>query len=248
LAGRGYFSKPMEKDINSELKAWLESEHKDIDQGITLFQKFSRNRALALYLIRKRDIRKLTYELEKLSKLRLLKPVNAPKPIAKAPTAPAKVTDNEQLIGRVDRAALPDHLKVVFDGITEAYKHQRVYHEKMKLAVNDEDRAAMRLEVVKIDDDIATGWNEIDAFLKGTAQDDQSAKAPADDPADVSKKINAARTAIARGLKNYDATKKDKLIESINMLIALNASVSTKTRTKLVELDVIKENSNLLGK
>jgi hypothetical protein len=244
LAGRGYFSKAMNVDINSELKAWLESEPKDIDKGISLFQRFSRNRALALYLIRKRDLKKLIYEIEKLSKLKLLKPSVPAKNIDT--THAAEGATNEKKFAKTDRNSLPDDLKEVFDQITEAYKTQRVFHEKMKLAATDEDRAAMRAEVVALDDLIAEGWDKIDAFAKQGP--DNSDKTKSDDPADQAKKITAARTAISRGLKNYDKSKKPKLVESINTLIALNASVKLETRAKLVELNVIKEDSNLLGK
>jgi hypothetical protein len=50
---------------HQEIFDWFKKEP-DFDSGYALFAKYSRNRALMSYLQRKRDLSKLTYELEKL--------------------------------------------------------------------------------------------------------------------------------------------------------------------------------------
>ncbi|MDA3943696.1 MAG: hypothetical protein PF694_09185 [Bacteroidetes bacterium] len=235
-----------------EIKAWLNSPEKDINAGIALFQMYSRNRALLLYLTRKRDERKLIYELEKLAKHANLKPVTQPRAMReKMQTAPppAPDPDGHKIIKpkRVNREDLPDALKVVYDGVAEAYKLQRVVHEKMKLSETDEDRAALRAELVKLDDDIAAGWDAID---QGMMVPEPEAPKVAEKQYTVQdiKAINSARTYISRAIKKFNPDQKAKLIERINQLISLEAAVSIETRNKLIELNVIDQNSNLLGK
>lgn len=237
-----------------EIKAWLSSSEKNIDAGIALFQKYSRNRALFLYLSRKRDERKLIYELEKLSKFTNLKPVAQPRIVrAKMQTAqpPAPDPEGHKIIEprRVNREDLPDQLKVIYDGVAEAYKFQRVVHEKMKLATTDEDRAALRADLIKLDDDIAAGWDAIDNGLM--APEPKAPEAPEPEKQytvqDI-KAINSARTYISRSIKKFNPKQKDKLLERINLMISLEAAVSIDTRNKLIELNVIDQNSNLLGK
>jgi hypothetical protein len=228
-----------------EIKAWLNSPEKDIDAGIALFQKYSRNRALFLYLSRKRDERKLIYELEKLSKFTNLKPVAQPRIVRakmQKDQPPAPDPEGHKIIEprRLNREDLPDQLKVIYDGVVEAYKLQRVVHEKMKLATTDEDRAALREDLIKLDDAIDNGIDE---------PKDEAPKAPEKQYTvqDI-KAINSARTFISRAIKKFNPEQKDKLLERINLMISLEAAVSIDTRNKLIELNVIDQNSNLLGK
>ncbi|MDD4374217.1 MAG: hypothetical protein PHG67_09895 [Bacteroidales bacterium] len=238
-----------------EIKAWLSSSEKNIDEGIALFQKYSRNRALFLYLSRKRDERKLIYELEKLSKFTNLKPVTQPRSVRnkiQTPQPPAPDTEDHKIINprRVNREDLPDQLKVIYDGVAEAYKFQRVVHEKMKLATTDEDRAALRADLIKLDDDIAAGWEAIDRGLLNPDTGSEDKTQPAEKQYTVQdiKAINSARTFISRAIKKFNPEQKDKLLDRINLMIGLEAAVSIDTRNKLIELNVIDQNSNLLGK
>lgn len=234
-----------------EIKDWLESEEKDFNTGLQLFQKYSRNRAMILYLARKQDQKKLVYELEKISKFENLKPVIQVKnttvlvnralnikPETKAvePEAPVDLVLKH---AKINRDELPGDLQVVHENIAEAYKTQRVIHEKMKLAETDEAREELRSQLIGLDDLIAEGWNQLDAF--------QEDKTPPSDPdPDVVKLVNSARTYISREIKNFNPDKKAKLLERINLLIEQKASVSAKTRDKLIELNVITTESNLL--
>lgn len=184
---------------------------------------------------------------------------NVDSPDAKVDSSDANVVDvlvNEpeghKIIepSRVKREDLPDDLKKIFDHIAQFYKLQRTVHEKMKLAKDDKSRAEFRAKVVEFDDLIATGWAFIDESLAAAKADPDSLPA-ADAPeaaVDVNKAINAARTSISRLIKGYAPEKKAKLLEHINTLIKYNASVKLPTRQKLIELNVIDEKSDLLGK
>jgi hypothetical protein len=117
----------------------------------------------------------------------------------------------------------------------------------MKLATTDEDRAALREDLIKLDDDIAAGWDAIDNGIDEPK--DEAPKAPEKQYTvqDI-KAINSARTFISRAIKKFNPEQKDKLLERINLMISLEAAVSIDTRNKLIELNVIDQNSNLLGK
>jgi len=236
-----------------EIKEWLAGEEKDFVTGLQLFQKYSRNRALILYLVRKQNMDKLVYELEKLSCSSSLKPViqvkNTRSFVDRVINKKTSLSSDDhdakedlsKKISKVNREDLPVDLQQVYDSIADAYKTQRVVHEKMKLAETDEARADIRSELIGLDDLIADGWDQIDAFLAGKTTDTEP-------PQDVVKQVNSARTYISREIKNFNPEKLDKLLERINLLIEQKASVSEKTREKLIELNVITPESNLLVK
>ncbi len=235
----------------NEIKTWLDSSNPDFEAGLKLFTKYSRNRALFLYLSRKQDMRKLRYELEKLSKLKHIVAVGAPKPkssTAKKSTPPPPDPDGHKVIAprRVNREDLPKELQEVYDAITDHYKLQRTAHEKMKLAKTDEQRAELRAKLVEIDDNIATGWNTIDegmAMLAAKAKE----KEPATTSADSSKKINTARSAISRAISSKKFNR-EKLLVHIDVLIQNKVPVTAATHAKLIDLNVIEKESNLLVK
>jgi hypothetical protein len=55
----------------------------------------------------------------------------------------------------------PDMI-LLLDKMFKDFKTQRYLHERMKLAVNDQERAEFRKEIVKLDDEIEAGWEVID--------------------------------------------------------------------------------------
>ncbi len=235
----------------SEIKKWLEANEPDFETGLKLFTRYSRNRALFLYLSRKQDMKKLRYELEKLSKLKNLQPLDLPnsKPKAAASaTPPTPDPEGHKIIkpNRVNREDLPEDLQSVYDEIGNYYKLQRSVHEKMKLATTDEARAALRAELVEIDETIAAGWKVIDEGLAAPASKAEQ-KEQAADPAKISQQINTARSAVSRALKAQKFSPV-KLMKHIDILIEHQAPVNAETRQKLIELNVIKTESNLLVK
>jgi hypothetical protein len=140
----------------------------------------------------------------------------------------------------VKREDLPEEMQVIYDGIADAYKLQRVYHEKLKLATTDEARAELRLKAIECDDIIGFGWDQIDESIN--LPDGKTPENP-----DVAKLVGAARTYLSRAIKDFKEENTAKIIERVETLIKFKASVKAETRLKLIELHVIEENSNLLG-
>lgn len=234
--------KPMSV-YNEEISLYLAGP-RDFDEGLRLLEKYTNNRAVYAWVQRKRHQEKLIYELTKLSRLAHLKPsrqfrahVSAASP---RKTAPATDDDDTPAKPRrqFKRDELPEDMLPVFDSIADAYKQQRVFHEKMKLAATDADRSALRAELVKLDNLIATGWDKIDSAMAASGDGSPDAVSL--------QKINNARSAISKMIKSYNPGKKAKLLSHLQILIDSNTAVSAQTHAKLLELNVIGPNTNLL--
>ena len=139
-----------------EIVDYLNGASRDFDSGFALFCKYTRNRNLVNWIGRKKDMPKLLYELGKLAgfdgsarvsppKLPPLPPAAPPAPdISDAASdiqAPVVRTYDER---RTNRRDLPLHLQKVYDDIADLYKLRRAWHEKMKFARTDLDRARCR--------------------------------------------------------------------------------------------------------
>lgn len=161
--------------MNSEIKKYLESADPSFAEGLALFCRYSRNEALMSWISRKRDVEKLRYELEKLS--RMNPALNTMGSVMKAKychpgldAGPEKEPETDIVFKTVDerktrRADLPEELQTVYDTIAEDYKLRRALHEKMKMASTDEDRASFRERIIEANDRIEAGWKEIDEYL-----------------------------------------------------------------------------------
>jgi hypothetical protein len=247
-----------------EIKAWLEAETKDFESGYTLFVRFSHNRALALYLARKHDLKKLEYEIQKISERPLLKdaPVMPIGPVLKVIksaeektngiTAAAEVLNKSELKVRIIRDGkiqyddLPEELKKLYDENTASYKNMRSLHEQMKLAKTDEERAGKRLMIDSFDDCISRNWKVIDDWAEGKLDLD-SLKA-AESVQEDFKMINAARTYLSRNISKMETLKEEKrekmkldLRERVAYLRSKKADISHETLVKLAKYGVIDE-------
>lgn len=248
--------------MREKIQAWLDSKGRDFAKGLALFQQASKNRSVYLYLLRKQSKDKLVYELEKLLK-------NMPKAVKAIKAVKEPAMDSEpdvktiqltpEYSGRVNREFLTDDLKQVFDDISEKYKQQRAYHERMKLEeVNDSIRAEAREMVVKLDDEITAGWEKIDAYLAekqkeakdpeqtGDITSDNKTKEETKDPLQIGKEVNAARKFISTNIDKVassEGTVKEtlltKLLERYTTLINLKAEVDPETVDKLIKAGVI---------
>lgn len=161
--------------MNSEIKKYLKSADPSFEEGLALFCRYSRNETLMSWISRKRDVEKLRYELEKLS--RMNPALNTMESVMKAKychpgldAGPEKEPETDIVFKTVDerktrRADLPEELQTVYDTIAEDYKLRRALHEKMKMASTDEDRASFRERIIEANDRIEAGWKEIDEYL-----------------------------------------------------------------------------------
>lgn len=236
-----------------KIKEWLEK-GRDYSEGLDLFNKASKNRALYNYLSRKQDMVKLVYELEKLLKvLPKSEPVEVKEPVKdQTHEKDVKTVQLTHIREGVKREYLPEDLQQVYDDVTETYKLQRAAHERMKLEeLTDEQRAETRAVVVSLDNVIVAGWEKIDAYLagekvKGADEKKETPPAPAKDPLLIAKEVNAARKFISTNLDKV-ATSKDtvkevlvtKLRERYTTLLNLKAEVDPETIDKLIKAGVI---------
>ena len=174
--------------MNPEIISYLKGAEPDFGQGFALFCKYSRNEAAMSWIGRRHDIPKLLYELQKLSKeVPRLNPVSAANEarfnriqVSEVKMEPeAKATQQEPMKAvirtyddrRTRRSDLPPELQAVFDRNAEDYKLRRGFHEKMKLATTDKDRAEFRARIMDTDARIRAGWKEIDSFFESQARE-----------------------------------------------------------------------------
>lgn len=249
---------------HDEIKAWLEAGTKDFETGYSLFVRYSHNRALALYLARKQDSKKLEYELRKIHERPALKdaPVMPIGPVQKVIKAAAEnangITEAKEVIdntegkvriirdGKVQYEDLPDELKKLYDENTVSYKNMRALHEQMKLAKTDEQRAGKRLMIGSFDDCISRNWKVIDDWAAGKLDTDNldAEKAVQED----FKLINAARTYLSRNISKMETLKDEKLDkmkldlrERVTFLRGRKAEISRETLVKLAKYGIIDE-------
>lgn len=159
------------------IKSYLQESNPSFEEGLALFCRWEINQGLISYIARKRDINILRYHLEK--KLRIPPKresrysqsmidiyVNQPAINTPAPETTQKdeapMKERERRIFK--RSELPPHLVVLYDNIVDQVKVQRSLHEKMKLlaAAGLNDAAAKcRAEVIRIEEYIKKGWNDL---------------------------------------------------------------------------------------
>jgi hypothetical protein len=249
---------------HEEIKAWLDSENKQFETGYALFVRYSHNRALALYLARKQDLRKLEYELFKIHERPALKeaPVMPMAPVLRMVKAAedkvSGITGAADVIssaegkvriirdGKVQYEDLPDELKKLYDENTASYKNMRAMHEQMKMAQTDEQRAGKRLMIDSFDDCISRNWKLIDDWAAGKLElDSLNAKQTEEEQY---KLINAARTYLSRNtpkMETLEGVKLDKmkldLRERVYFLRSQKAEISRETLVKLAKYGIIEE-------
>ena len=204
-----------------EIQDYLKQANPDFTSGFALFCRYSRNRNLISYLGWKQDTDMLMYELRKLDPVAIADgpaaaipeivrlqatvpdpgPAPAPEP---APGERPRVVFRTYDERRTRRDDLPDDLKEVYDRTIQEYPVRRGYHEKMKAARTDHDRAIFRAKILETQDRINAGWKPINAFLlasetskQDTAFNEKSCRSY------ISKALKAPRTSAkkAAGVK-----------------------------------------------
>ena len=163
--------------MNEEIREYLNKPNPDFDAGFSLFCRYSRNQSMMSWIGRKKDMERLLYELAKLEKQNL--PVNPQASVMNTRyNTPGNVRLGVPVTGpgpqisfktfderRTRRADLSEEMQKVYDDITEEYKLRRGYHEKLKMAKTDADRASLRERLLISQHKIEQGWKQIDAWL-----------------------------------------------------------------------------------
>lgn len=167
--------------MNEEINNYLNEQEPDFIAGFRLFCKYSRNESLMSWIGRKHDTERLLYELKKLNDFPAVSPnpreeinlarygVNLSPETLSGEISPTSEEDNDNFRvfddRRRRRSELPEDLQKVFDDIASDYKLRRAYHEKMKLATTDVDRATLRASILETQERIIASWKPIDEFF-----------------------------------------------------------------------------------
>lgn len=230
----------------NDIKIWLESTDADYNTGLAFFIETSKNRILINYLIRKRDLYKLRYELGKLVGCK------AVATISPQSHAPAEVKPNERLRGMLSGKSFddaPDLIRSIYKEIVSDYKRARSLHEQMKLESTDTMRAKCRGELLAIQRSNSQKWDLLDLWsetgelpVQQLTNDDK----PLVGSLSVNE-VNAASTSLSRLLNDLNVVKNaEKRAQKINrvkqdvaILQAAGIEFSEKRRAKLIELSIL---------
>lgn len=215
-----------------DIRKWLNEQAPDFDQGFVLFCKYSRNQSLMSYIGRKKKMELLKYEMEKLSKMKILSPnphfkaqYNQFSRAADSPEThtPKVVVMDERKIKRED---LPVELQELYDLNVDDYKKLRSYHEKMKNANSDAGRKEFREKISKLEASIKKRWSIID-----------SGEIPKVEDPTANMNLNTARAYISKMMKVANLTEKQREMvkERYNELLTAGAAIKPETLSKLKE-------------
>lgn len=238
-----------------DIKNWIEN-GADFEEGVALLSKRCRNRFMIDSIVRKRNEKKLRYELGKL----------LPKQDAPCDMEPPHETglcDLETMIsvkpherikiirdGEIHIKNLPPAIRKVYDEICAAWREMRSLHEGMKQAATDGDRAELRKRLLDLEPKHREGWAIIDKWSEDgiIPEDPKPDPTPDSDPAapPAANVVNAAKTNVTRTLKKLDTeqdpAKRDELIEKLRPWVATIQAAGgnfTGNAAKLSELGLI---------
>lgn len=172
-----------------EINEYLQQANPDFNTGFGLFCKYSPNQSLMSWIGRKKDMEMLRYELDKLNRSgsTFINP-NAPvhetlfnksipaKALPDAPAESVKIIFKTYDERRTKRSDLPEALQKVYDDIISEYPVRRGYHEKMKMAKTDADRALFRTKILEAEERIKAGWLKIDTYLENAEKEKVNAE------------------------------------------------------------------------
>ena len=217
-------------------------------------------------LARKRTQGKLEYELEKIMKASVIieRPVmnitvvrtTVAKAVEKKGNIIIEVGKVEKQVektekvlvninGRIDYEKLNEKQKQLYDDNRDKYKEIRSWHEKMKLANTDEERAMYRNKVVELDDAIRDNWKAFDLSFEPSSPQNNG-----NDPKDIDqvKAVSNARAYLSKNIpklegltgKKLDALK-EKVAQRYGVIIEAKQAVDDETIAKLKAHGIIVE-------
>lgn len=220
--------------MENEIINWLNGP-RDYTTGRAIFEKYSRKKNLVNLFRRKYKPDVLLYNMQKLVRFKVTtiptfkktEEISGPKPDGRKTI----VTD------RIDYEQLPVRLQKLYNRNREMYKHMRSYHEKMKQAKSDNERANYRKVVIDYDDAISANWKEIDSW-DGKEEEEEKKEG-------TKNEIGAARKYLSMAVPNLEkryGLKQQKLLfdimERVEFLKDNNVKIPGKTVTELEKFGV----------
>lgn len=212
------------------IQDWLNSPDKNVPEGAELLLRINRNRMMYQYILRKRDVGKLSYELRKHLKILLdgmtrrdvvvleHKVLPRVKATLAAP-APVKAADVKYKGRRKDHDSLPAEIKALYDSNGETFfKLKSVWNTLMQMM---DSEPCDRYEQLKILDELDCQYR---ANLEKYDHYDINSK-PAAPAAITPKQVNAARKYLSDNKKKLgtlkDETKKKALLQKMQERVTL---------------------------
>ncbi|MDR1554218.1 MAG: hypothetical protein LBS69_12290 [Prevotellaceae bacterium] len=197
-----------------DIKKWLESKTPDYTTGVLLFNKYSKNRAIAQWLVRvgeKRGMSKLVYELRRIlekspnRKFYIPKLRNEEKPtLAQNPAEFKQKPIIIDIEGRIKRENLPEQLRVLYDENVEKYKILRGAHASLEQEKHQRQRKKLRRQIAELDDKIAKNWEAIDHWAVTQELPGDENITPGGAGKLTPQQVNSYRTYISRTIANPD--------------------------------------------
>ncbi|GHU77531.1 hypothetical protein FACS189414_4770 [Bacteroidia bacterium] len=166
------------EDLTSKIKEILDTpdDQVSIAEAAIVLLQVNRNRILYQNIIRRNDIARLKYELQKIYNFRMqdaaleeTKKMEAKAAVIVRTTFPkAQTKEEEESKGkRPDHDLLPDGIKAKFLENQNIFPRMRKLHEQLKLLSNAKacDRYEFLKELIKLDKELRKNWDEYDAYV-----------------------------------------------------------------------------------
>lgn len=243
----------------NEVKKYLEKGDVGFADGFALLKKYCDNEGIISSVEKKRNLQYLIFELKRLAKRPHLKPVRhfvdlyrpvsdgsfLDKPRGKGENPENDDQVDDQVVDIVDWHKLKhyqntkyndmpnDFCRKIYKENSDLYKELQYNHLQMKQANSDEDRAAFRKEVIRLDEVITSNWKIID---------DEIASLSGKDEETIDIKESTLRSSITRALKKENLSNEELAKLKNNIIIAkkkgLNFSGETLGRLDKLGLSV----------
>lgn len=214
----------MDEKLTAQVQAYINAEpaDRDIEFGTVLLLKLNKNRILYNNIVRRPDkfADKLLYELKKFLTIRLDQKtiqdvVQMERNLLPAvellmANAEPLSTDDEHVAAivkgkRSDHDSLPERVQKLWEESAGYYKNMKLLHENLKGMENSQpcDRYELLKQLDEQDRMYRMNMESYDGYKEGDDTTDGSGSGKMDSPAEIAKKVTAART--------YLSKNKDKL-------------------------------------
>ena len=246
--------------LTDKIKEILDCADSDIriEEAATLLLQINRNRVLYENIVRRGNVEKLRYELQKMYDFRIQEnAVEETKKLEKKAetiltTTLAKIEEKEKEVKRgrrSDHEELPENIKAKVVENQTLYPRMRKIHEQLKLMANARpcDRYPFLKELKELDEKIRRNWDEYDAYDASAdrAIEEQAEQEPAA-AVDI-KKIQAARKYLSDNKAklaelsvqedfNKQMELQKKMQERLDLLIQSHAGISDEQIRELQDL------------
>ncbi|MDR0685961.1 MAG: hypothetical protein LBF79_00660 [Dysgonamonadaceae bacterium] len=222
----------------------------DLQQAAILLLKLNRNKILYQNIVRRNNITKLRYELQKIHNFRSNSKAQdeiqilerqAPKIIEITLTNAQKLYEGESgnKGKRSDHDQLPHDIQALVDNNLKIYREMRKIHEHLKLLIDSQpcDRYPLLKQLKNDDTQLRKNWETYDRYVPGSPSEANK------EAVGIDKLISAARKYLSinkQRLKTLTGDDKQSLLikmqDRLDLLIRYNAGISSEQIEELKTL------------